>query len=161
MKNTEPFVFTENLVFESVLYKGTLKIPFLFEIFLCLYQFHFKGYLIPYIFHIAGKHMIESGIDGLPRVNNLGGTMRGLKPLQFVYLGQGAVERSDKLEPWMRYWWGETLDSIETSHYFEEDKRGDNLIWSLLPAVMETTLELLLEDRLKRPHKKHLVVVPD
>ena len=40
------------------------------------------------------KIMIESGIDGLSRRDNLGGMMRGLNPIQFVPLYQGAEEIS-------------------------------------------------------------------
>ena len=70
------------------------------------------------------------------------------------------MERSNKLEPWMRSWWGETLTSMQTSDWFEEDKRGDNLIWDTSPAAMGTVLYLTLEASLKRLHKTHLVVVP-
>ena len=37
-QDVEMFVFTDNLVFESVFYKGTSKIPLLFELVLRLYQ---------------------------------------------------------------------------------------------------------------------------
>ena len=50
--------------------------------------------------------MIEVGIDGLSRRNDMGGTMRGLNPLHFVSLDQRAVVRLAKLEPWIRTWWG-------------------------------------------------------
>ena len=43
MKDLELFIFNKNLVFETVYYKGMLKILLLFEIFLCLYQFQMKG----------------------------------------------------------------------------------------------------------------------
>ena len=36
--------------------------------------------------------MIEAVIDGLSRGNNLGVVMRGLEPLQFFPLGEGATE---------------------------------------------------------------------
>ena len=36
-KDVKLFIFTDNLVFESVFYKGTSKIPFLFEIALRLH----------------------------------------------------------------------------------------------------------------------------
>ena len=86
--------------------------------------------------------------------------MRGLNPLQCVTSGKGAMERSDKLNPWMRSWWGETLTATETLDRFGEEKKGDNLLWDPSTATMETTLYLLLEARLKKPHKTHLVVVP-
>ena len=41
--------------------------------------------------HIAGTRMIEAVIDGILRVNNLEGTMRGVNPLKFVSVDEGAV----------------------------------------------------------------------
>ena len=113
-KNAELFVFIESLVFESVLYKGTPKRPFLFEIILCLHQVNMKRDLILNIIHIADTFMIESGTDGLSRRKYLDGMTRGIKPIQFLPLGKGAVERSEKLEPCLRFWWGDNFTSIET-----------------------------------------------
>ena len=82
----ELFVFVENLVLESVLYKGNSNIPLLFEILLYLHQVQMKGELILHVVHIVGTRMIDPGIDGLSRGNNLGGIMRGLEPLKFLPL---------------------------------------------------------------------------
>ena len=79
-----------------------------------------KGDLVLHIINIAGTCMIDSGINGLYRGKQIGGMMRNLNPLQFLPLGQGAVERSDKLDPWLRSWWGDNLISTETSDLFEE-----------------------------------------
>ena len=57
--------------------------------------------------------MIEVSIDGLYQGNNLGGLMWGLNPLQCVSMGIGSMEMSDKLDPWMRSWLGDTLTAIE------------------------------------------------
>ena len=53
-----------------------------------------KVYLILHVIHIAVTRIIESGIYGLSRRNNMGEMMRGLNPLQFVSLYQGAEEIS-------------------------------------------------------------------
>ena len=53
---------------------------------------------------IAGTSIIEAGIDGLSRGDNLGGMTRRLNPLQFVPLYQGALIRLAKLEPLNRPW---------------------------------------------------------
>ena len=39
--------------------------------------------------------------------------MWGLNPLQCVSMGIGSMEMSDKLDPWMRSWLGDTLTEIE------------------------------------------------
>ena len=58
---------------------------------------HMRGYFILHAVHIVGTRMIESEIYGISRVNNMGGIMRGLNPLQFFLLYQGAEERSTEV----------------------------------------------------------------
>ena len=53
LKNVDLVVFTKDLVFESVFYKGTSNRPLLFEIVLCLHQVQMEGELIFHIVHIA------------------------------------------------------------------------------------------------------------
>ena len=43
LKNMDVFFFTENLVLESVFYKGTSNSPLLFELVLCMHQVQIKG----------------------------------------------------------------------------------------------------------------------
>ena len=52
------------------------------------------------------------------------------------------------------------MNPLETMVWFEKDKRGDNLLWYPSPATMQIVLYLLLEARLKKTHKTHLVMVP-
>ena len=58
MKNVEIFFFTKNLVFESVFYKGTPKIPLLFELVLRPHQVQMKVELILRTVKIVGTRMI-------------------------------------------------------------------------------------------------------
>ena len=133
--------------------KGTSNNPLLFYIVLRIYKVKVKGELILHIVHIVVPIMIEAGIYGLFRGNNLGGMMRGLDLLKIVLLGRGATEISEKFEPWISSWWGDTLTPLETMGWFEEDKKRYNLLWDPSLSVMKTALDLLLEDRLKRPFK--------
>ena len=82
-----------------------------------------RGELILHILHISGTSMIESGIYGLYRGNNIEGKMRGLDPLQFVSLGKGDIEISDNLDIWLRSWWGDTLMPLYAMVWFEEEQR--------------------------------------
>ena len=68
----ELFVFAKTLVFDSVLYKGTSKSPLLFELLSFLHPVQMKVELILKIVQIARTIMVEAGIDGLSRGNNLG-----------------------------------------------------------------------------------------
>ena len=90
-KVTKLFVFTDNLVSESLFYKVTFKKPLMFELVLRLHQVYMRGELILHVIHITCTQMIEAGIDGLSRENILRGVMRGINPLQFFPLDQGAV----------------------------------------------------------------------
>ena len=93
--------FAKSLVLlsESVFYKETSKIPFLFGLFLRLHQVHMIVHLILHVVHIVGTIMIESVIDGIPRGYNMGGMMILLNPLQFVLLYKGAEKISTGVEP--------------------------------------------------------------
>ena len=51
-------MFTDNLVFESVLYKGSSKIPLLFDLVLRLQQIHMRCEFILHVIHIYGTRMI-------------------------------------------------------------------------------------------------------
>ena len=115
--------------------------------------------MILQVVHISGTRMIETRIDGLYRGNNLGGLI-GLEPLKFFPLVKGATEISDNLEPWLRSWWGYTLTPLYVMGWFDEEQRGNVLSWTPLLAAMETDLDLMLEARLKRPYKTHIVVIP-
>ena len=108
LKGVELFVFTDNLVSESLFYKVTLKKPLMFELVLRLHQVYMRGELILHVIHITCTQMIEAGIDGLSRGNNLGDVTRVINHLHFVPLYQGAVMILAKLDPWIRTWWGES-----------------------------------------------------
>ena len=83
--------------------------------------------------------MLEAVIDGLSRENNLIGMMRGINPPKFLPLGKEDMEGSDKLELWLRCWWGDTLIAMETPDWFEEEKNGDNLLWYPSSSTMKTS----------------------
>ena len=136
LKNVEFFVLVEIMIFESVFYKGNSKRPLLFELLIRLHQVQMKVELIPHILHIAGTSMVEVGIDGIYRGNNMVGVVRVLDPLQLVPLVKGDNERSYNLEPWLSSWWGDTLTSLDAMVWFEEGKRGEKLLWTPLLASM-------------------------
>ena len=71
LKGVEFFMFTDNLMFERVFYKGASKITLLFEIVLRLHQVQIIGELILHVIHIAGTQMIEARIDVISRGGNL------------------------------------------------------------------------------------------
>ena len=84
LKDVELFVFTYNLVFESVFYKGKSKRPLMFGIVLRLHQVQMRGYLILHVVNTIEIRMTEKLIYGIPRGNNMGVIMRGLNPPHFL-----------------------------------------------------------------------------
>ena len=149
LKGAELFIFMDNLVFESIFYKGTSKILLLFEIVLRLHQLQMIGELVLHVIHIVVIRMIEAGIDGIYGGGDLGGMIRGVNSLQFYPLYQGVVVRSANLEPWIRNWWGESLSILIEKYSFEY--KGDNILWYPCTDAEETALELLLYSRLQQP----------
>ena len=117
-----------------------------------------RGELIFHVIHIAGTQIIEAGIEGLSRGNNLVGMVRKLYPLHFVPLDQGAVVGLARLEPWVSNWLGEIFISLITKYWFEH--KGGNILWATPPAELETLLEILLESSIQQPYKSHVMVVP-
>ena len=77
LKGAELFIFMDNLVFESIFYKGTSKILLLFEIVLRLHQLQMIGELVLHVIHIVVIRMIEAGIDGIYGGGELGRDDKG------------------------------------------------------------------------------------
>ena len=119
----ELFVFTDNMVFESVFYKGASKTPLLFEIVLRLNQVHMRGYFILHVIHIVGKRLNKEVTYGLSRGENLVGMMRGSNPLHFLPLYQGVVDRSTGEEALLRLWWVKRKTPLGAT-----PRRGRNII---------------------------------
>ena len=63
----------DNWIFRSVFTKDSSKIPLLFETVLQLHNIQTEMILILHVVHISGTRIIEAGIDGLSRGNDMGG----------------------------------------------------------------------------------------
>ena len=42
---------------------------------------------------------------------------------------------------------------------FEEEQRRENILWTPYPSAMKIALDLLVDSRIKRPCKTHIVVI--
>ena len=103
-------VFTDNIVLESVLCKGSPEITSLFEVVLSLHKFCMKDGFIMNVIHTTGTRVIEAGIGGISLRNSLGGVMSCLNLLGFPILDQEDVNRALNLELLLRLWWGVYLN---------------------------------------------------
>ena len=63
----------DNWIFRSVFTKDSSNIPLLFETVLQLHNIQTEMILILHVVHISGTRIIEAGIDGLSRGNDMGG----------------------------------------------------------------------------------------
>ena len=77
-----------NMVLESVFYKGSFKFTLLLEIVLRFHQVQMRWELILHVVHIAGTRLTEAGTDVLLRVNNIRWIMRFINRLRFFPFDQ-------------------------------------------------------------------------
>jgi hypothetical protein len=84
LEGVELFLFMDNIVAEGVFYRGTLSIPKLFSLILRLWNLKASVGLCLHVIHVAGKHMIVQGTDGLSRGNTSEGALCGAPMLSFV-----------------------------------------------------------------------------
>ena len=130
LQDVQLFVFTENMIFQSEFYKETLRIPFLFEIFLRLNQIHIQGELVVCVFCISEIIIIEAVIYGLPRVKNMLGMMRGVNHLRFFLVRYRSGGYINGLGTMDQVFVGKQIGQNETSYFFEKrytDLSGNHL----------------------------------
>jgi hypothetical protein len=163
LKGAEVFLFTDNSTAEAVYYKGNSTSRPLFELMLRLRKLEMEGDLILHVIHVAGTRMVAEGADGGSRGDLNQGVMAGQSILEFVPLHLTALERSNKLETWIRSWWDDERGELQTltpEGWFEEGQQEGNFLWVPPPAAADVVGELLGEAKHKRPYCTHLVVVP-
>ncbi len=157
-------VLTDNSTFESTFWKGGSRTSRkLHQIILDLYKASRDGGFILKVYHISGRRMISSGVDGLSRGDRLEGMMAGGHPLSFVPFDEGANDRSaGGVERWIRSWWPKTagLTTLDPSGWFEDAHGPGDCLWMPPPAAMEVALEQFAEARHKRPQVTHVFAVP-
>ena len=180
MRNSEFFLFTDNSTAEDCFYTGTSKSRLLHSLVLSLRLLELEFGMTLHVIHISGKRMIAQGTDGCSRGSLNEGVMAGEDMLNFVNLGQSAIERCPCLLDWIRAWTGRPkLMPLSPEGWFEEGhgivggsldhnkvwmptygKGGGLFLWSPPPAIADVALEEMLKARHKRSDTFHVVVVP-
>eukprot|EP00980_Cylindrotheca_fusiformis_P031013 scaffold25703_cov171-Cylindrotheca_fusiformis.AAC.2 len=165
LKDAEVFLFTDNSTAEGVYYKGNSTSQKLFMLVVRLRRLEMIGELTLHVVHVAGTRMIASGADGGSRGDLNQGAMAGVPILTYVPLHLSALERSAKVEHWVRSWWGEELGELETltpEGWFDNAQRSEGpFLWLPPPAAADVVAEMLVgEAKLKRPQGTHVVLVP-
>lgn len=180
LEGMEIFVFTDNSTSERAYFKGTSKSERLHELILSLKLLETNGTCKIHFVHVAGTRMIAQGADGLSRGNLTEGVMGDKEMSDFVPLHLNALERSNKLEDWIRSWLDNSKIKSEVltpNGWFDRghdlnggEKNCDGMwipkykdgvyIWAPPPAAAEAALEQLRKARHKRQNSTHVFVCP-
>jgi len=179
----EFYLFTDNAVAEAAFFKGTSSNPRLFDLIVCLKQLKLDHSFTLHLIHVAGRHMISQGIDGLSRGDLLSGVMQGHNMLSFVPLHLLAQDRSSRVHPWVQSWvppgsvvqplalidwfgaghglldWRLNRDGLPSLVSTPTDS-GIVHLWLPPPAAAGIAIEQLSFSRLKRPFLFHVFIVP-
>ena len=174
---TEVFFMTDNSVAEEAIHKGTSSNKNLFELIVRLRILEMKSESKFWIIHVAGTRMMEQGTDGLSRGDLREGLMQGKQMISFVPLHMSALERSLKLEQWIRTWAGDDMIVLSPEDWFVKGhdisggtRNGDGIwlpiytmgtyVWAPAPAAGAVAIEELRHARHKRKNSAHIFVVP-
>ena len=174
------FVFTDNMVSETVAAKGSSASKPLFDLVVRLFRLEMSCICSIEVVHVAGTRMIAQGTDGLSRGDMYEGIMRGESMLSFVPLHRSAVDRHPPLAPWIHSWsraLGPDPEFLEATGWFERghDVEGScrncdglwmpsyrfgTFIWTPPPAAGRIAIEELRQARHKRQQSTHVFVCP-
>jgi hypothetical protein len=123
--NTLIFLCTDNSTVASVLAKGNSSSPKLFKLVLkiCLLEMQEGAKII--VSHILGECTKAQGTDGVSRGQLKKGVLVGKDMLCFIPFHLFAVQRSPKVEPWIRSWLREESELLQPEGWFE---RGHDIL---------------------------------
>ena len=129
LEGREVFVFTDNMVSESIASKGSSSSKELYSLVVRAYKLEMAHCCKISFVHVAGTRMIAQGTDGLSRGEMYEGVMNGQSMLSFVPLHLGAVDRSPGLKEWINSWArrvrDEDLTLLTPEDWFE---RGHDIV---------------------------------
>ena len=163
LKDTELFVFTDNVTAESAFFKGTSSSRKLFELMLSLHQLQMHTGIPLHVIHITGKRMISQGTDGLSRGITSERVMAGHSMLSFVPLHLNTLEcEGPSLEQWILSWF-EGADPpmiLSQEEWFTKGHVYSTCVWAPPLAAAEVALDQLVFSIHKRPFHIHLMIIP-
>ena len=181
LEGREIFIFTDNMVSESIASKGSSTSKALYELVVRVFKLEMAYRCNISFIHVAGTRMIAQGTDGLSRGEMYEGVMNGQPMLSFVPLHIGAVDRSPALLDWINSWAkevrNEDLILLDPEGWFERghdlvggDRQRDGfwrpkyqpatMLWAPPPAAARQVIEELRQARQKRQTSMHVFACP-
>ena len=180
LEGREVFLFTDNMVSESIASKGSSTSQSLYELILRVYKLEMNHLCRIQFVHVAGTRMIKSGVDGLSRGDMYEGVMKGESMLSFVPLHKSAFEVCPALQEWIESWainMGNDVEIISPDDWFVRGHdidgsttncdgmwlptyRKGTMVWAPPPAAARQAAEELRQARQKRQDSFHVFVCP-
>ena len=172
-EGSEVFILTDNQVAESVFYKGSCNSVELHNLVVQLRKLGVEKDLILHVVWIAGKRMIETGVDGLSRGDFASGVMAGGRMLKYLPFNLSAFERSPELKWFVKSWVtnSDKWEFITTEGWFDDlfnhhdengkfDAHSMAWIWAPPPVIAQAAVEQLCEAKHLFPASSHIFVCP-
>ncbi len=180
LEGREIFLFTDNMVSESIASKGSSKQSTLYDLVVRLYKLEMVFCCKITFVHVAGTRMIKQGTDGLSRGDLVEGVMRGEAMLSFIPLHRNCIERSPILKTQLEECvkgFGNKVELLEPEGWFERGHdflggrkncdgiwmpcyRPGTFIWAPPPGAARHAIEELRQARQKRQKSFHVFVCP-
>ena len=180
LEGREVFIFTDNMVSETIASKGSSKSEDLYHLVVRVYKLEMRYKCSIKFIHVAGTRMIQQGTDGLSRGDMVEGVMQGLPMLSFISLHKDAFQVSPPLklkiqETFQGY--GNEVEFLTPSGWFERGHdfwgsrrncdgiwmpayKAGTMVWAPPPGAARQVLEELRQARLKRQNSLHVFVCP-
>ena len=177
----ELFVFTDNLVAESVVAKGSSSGELLFDLVVRIYRLEMNCRCNIRFVHVAGTRMIRQGTDGLSRGDMYEGIMRGDSMLAHIPLHLSALDRSPRVLTWVESWSSQfsrnKLEVLTPEDWYERGHdilgsrtnvdgfwmpkyKSGTMLWVPPPAAGRFALSELRQARQKRQNSFHIIIIP-
>jgi hypothetical protein len=171
------YICTDNSVAESAANRSSAGSEKLFNLTVRLRNLEMKYSAKVVVTHVSGERMKAQGTDGTSRGLSKEGVTMGRNMLTYIPFDETCMERSPKIETWIRSWVAPTVEFLKPEGWFERGhdiSGGDyndkgfyipnlvsgTFIWTPPPAAAGVALEQLRQARIKRQNSLHVFVCP-
>ena len=172
-EDSEVFVITDNVVTESIFYKGSSKSSLLHDLIVRLQKMELEKQLRVHVVWCSGERMIEIGVDGLSRADFSSGVMKGDDLLKFLPFSKLALERFPPLQSVIKSWTekfgdfefttpADWFDSVFNHKGLDGTLDADSKcwVWTPSPCSAQVAIEQMCKMKHIFPYSSHVFVCP-